>query len=103
MPGNRLKLALGARQPAEAGRRSAGSSTGPLTGAEIDEASLGQVPNAVHADTADSARSAIDAETALNAVNAVDAQTVNGHGAGCGPGTRAFAGACWQAPPATPR
>ena len=32
----------------------------------------------------------------LNAVNAVDAETVNGHGAGCLPGTTPFAGACWQ-------
>ena len=27
----------------------------------------------------------------------VDAQTVNGFGAGCGPGTQPFAGACWEA------
>jgi len=67
-----------------------------ITGAEIDELSLGQVPNAAHAETADTARSAIDAQTALNAVNAITAQSVNGHEAGCMPGTRAFAGACWQ-------
>lgn len=69
----------------------------PLTGARIDELSLGQVPRAAHAETADSAQSADDAQTALNAVNAIDAQTVNGHSAGCMPGTRLFAGACWQA------
>jgi len=28
-----------------------------------------------------------------------DAETVNGHGAGCRPGTQPFAGACWQSSP----
>ncbi len=96
IPGNRLKLhtvPANRLKPGVLGKQF----TGPLTGADIDEASLGPVPNALHADTADSARTAIDAETALNAVNAVDSQTVNGFGAGCGPGTQAFAGACWEA------
>src|SRR4051794_4919658 len=99
LPGNRLalrsipanRLKAGVLQAALATEKSA-----PLTGAEIDELSLGQVPEAAHAGAADTARSAIDAQTALNAVNAIDAQTVNGHGAGCLPGARAFAGACWQ-------
>ncbi len=69
---------------------------GPLTGADINELTLGQVPSAAHADSADSAHSAVEAQTAVNAVNAVDAATVNGHGAGCLPGTQPFAGACWQ-------
>jgi hypothetical protein len=68
----------------------------PLTGADINELTLGQVPSAAHADSADTAKSAIDAQTALNAVNAVDAQTVNGHSVGCMPGTVPFAGACWE-------
>jgi hypothetical protein len=84
VPGNRLKPG------AIAGSRIA---PGSITGTQIDSATLGQVPTAVHADTADSAR---DAETALNAVNAVNATTINGHHAGCAAGTRAFAGACWQ-------
>lgn len=84
VPGNRLKPG------AIAGSRIA---PGSITGTQIDSATLGQVPSAVHADAADSAR---DADTALNAVNAINATTVNGHGAGCGAGTRAFAGACWQ-------
>ena len=54
------------------------------------------MPSAAHADAADTAQSAVDAQTALNAVNAVDAQTVNGHSAGCMPGTQPFAGACWE-------
>ena len=101
IPGNRLKphtVPANRLKPGVLGRQF----TGPLTGADIDEASLGPVPNAAHADTADSARTAVDAETALNAVNAVDAQTVNGFGAGCGPGTQAFAGACWEASASAP-
>ena len=68
----------------------------PLNGSDINELTLGQVPSAAHADTADTAQSAVDAQTALNAVNAVDAQTVNGHSAGCMPGTQPFAGGCWE-------
>jgi hypothetical protein len=71
---------------------------GSVTGLQVDVSTLGQVPSAVHADTAESAK---DAETALNAANAVDAQTVNGYHAGCLPGTRLFAGACWQTAPNT--
>lgn len=66
---------------------------GSITGAQIDTATLGQVPTAVHADSADSAR---DAQTALNAVNAIDAVKVNGYTAGCRSSFRFFAGACWQ-------
>src|SRR5262245_8123821 len=50
----------------------------PLTGVDINELTLGQVPSATHADTAGAAQSAVDAETAVNAVNAIDSQTVNG-------------------------
>ncbi|HEX3735531.1 MAG TPA: hypothetical protein VHU86_10330 [Solirubrobacterales bacterium] len=67
---------------------------GSVNAAQIDTATLGQVPSAVHADNADSAH---DAETALNAVNAIDAERINGHSAGCSTATRYFAGACWQA------
>jgi hypothetical protein len=66
---------------------------GSVTGSQIDAATLAQVPSAVHADNADSAR---DAETALHAVDAITAAKINGHSAGCGSGTRPFAGACWQ-------
>jgi hypothetical protein len=84
LPGNRLKPG------AITGDRLA---PGTVTGSQIDAATIGQVPTAVHADTADSAR---DAQTALNAVNALDAVRVNGHSAGCGQWMRFFAGACWQ-------
>lgn len=98
LPGNRLKpgtVAIDRLSPAAiSSLRAQGS--GPITGAEIDELSLGQVPEAAHAETANTAQSAIEAQTALNAVNAVNATTVNGHEAGCLPGTQPFAGACWQ-------
>ena len=80
IPSNRLKRAvlekLAAVQP------------GQIIGAEINE--LTPYPGAGGAHTrsnADTAQSAIDAATAVNAVNAINAQTVNGHTAGCLPGT----------------
>lgn len=101
LPGNRVKprsLAANRLRPAfvRGLRRLASHDGVPLTGAEIDELTLGEVPYAAHAIAADTAQSALDAETALDAVNAIDAQTVNGHEAGCRAGTRSFAGACWQ-------
>ncbi len=97
VPGNRLKrhsIPASGLQPGVLA--AAAQPSAPLTGAEINELTLGQVPRATHADTADFAQSAGDAQTALNAVNAIDAQRVNGHSAGCKPDTRLFAGACWQ-------
>jgi hypothetical protein len=100
LPGNRLKPGSVAASRLTPGLLSAlGRHSGPITGAEINELSLGQVPNAAHAETADTAQSAVDAETALNAVNAVTASKVNGYSAGCLPGTQLFAGACWQTSP----
>ncbi len=98
LPGNRLQLhsvPANRLKPGVLSGTATGSST-PLTGADINELTLGIVPNAAHAETADTAKSAIDAQTALNAVNAIDAQTVNGHSVGCLPGTQPFAGACWE-------
>src|SRR5215207_6070788 len=97
MPGNRLalgsvsgnRLKLGALQGSQL-------APGSITGIQIDPSTLGQVPSAIHADTAESAH---DAETALNAANAENARTVNGHEVGCKTGTRPFAGACWQTLP----
>jgi hypothetical protein len=94
LPGNRLALASVPGNRLKAGSiGGAQLAPGSITGIQIDTATLGQVPTAVHADTADSAR---DAQTALNAVNAIDAIRVNGHTAGCKPPARFFAGACWQ-------
>jgi hypothetical protein len=98
LPGNRLKvksIPANRLKPGVLKGVLAGQS-GPITGAEIDELTLGQVPEAAHAFSADTAQSAVDAQTAVNAVSAIDAQTVNGHGVGCLPGTQYFAGACWQ-------
>jgi hypothetical protein len=94
LPGNRLALGSVPGNRLKAGAISGSLLTpGSITGAQIDAATMGQVPSAVHADNADSAH---DAQTALNAVNAIDATKVNGHTAGCRTETRYFAGACWQ-------
>ncbi|MFT3863013.1 MAG: hypothetical protein QM729_01990 [Solirubrobacterales bacterium] len=74
LPGNRLKA-------------------GTITGDRIDIDTLGQVPSADHADSADQAR---HSQTAVAADHAGDATTVNGHAVGCREGKRQFAGACWD-------
>lgn len=99
VPANRLKPHSITRKQLKPGAVPTLATTGPLTGTDINELTLGQVPSAAHADSADTAQSAVDAQTALNAVNAVDAQTVNGHSVGCLPGTLPFAGACWESSP----
>lgn len=99
LPGNRLKPRSVAANRLKPGVLKKAALSGPWTGADINELTLGQVPSATHAGEADYAHSAGDAQTAVNAINAVNAQTVNGYGAGCKPGTRLFAGACWQASP----
>lgn len=98
LPGNRLKLGSVPANRLSPGAISmlGGQASGPITGAEIDELSLAQVPEAAHAESADAALSAVEAETALNAIDAVNATKLNGHEAGCLPGTQAFAGACWR-------
>jgi hypothetical protein len=99
LPGNRVKPRSIPANRLQRGVLSSGRVPGPLTGADINELSLGQVPSASYADTAGTAQSATDAETALNAVNAIDAKTVNGYSAGCLPGTLLYAGACWESSP----
>ncbi len=97
MPGNRLALGSVPGNRLKPGAlRGDQLAPGSITGIQIDASTLGQVPSAIHADTAESAR---DAETALNAANAENARTVNGHEVGCKTGTRPFAGACWQTLP----
>jgi len=99
LPGNRLKpRSVGANRltPAAIALLRGTQATGPITGAEIDELSLAQVPEAAHAESADTAQHADEAETAQSALKAVEASKLNGHEAGCLPGTQAFAGACWQ-------
>jgi hypothetical protein len=94
LPGNRLALGSVPGNRLKAGAiKGSQLAPGSITGIQIDASTLGQVPSAVHAETADSAH---DAETALNAANAANAKTVNGYEAGCKSGTRPFAGACWQ-------
>lgn len=97
LPGNRLKpRSVPANRLKPGALSGLSGSAAQITGAEINELSLGQVPEAAHAETAGKAQSAIEAETAQNAIEAVNAATVNGHAAGCLPGTQPFAGACWQ-------
>ncbi len=94
LPGNRLALGSVPGNRLKPGAiKGSQLAPGSITGIQIDASTLGQVPSAIHAETADSAH---DAETALNAANAENARTVNGYEAGCRAGTRAFAGACWQ-------
>lgn len=108
LPGNRLRPHSIPANRLRPGVLAAALPTGQLTGADIDELTLGQVPSAALAESAESAASAqhaieadsaTEAGTALSAVNAIDAETVNGHGAGCDPGTQPFAGACWDSSP----
>jgi hypothetical protein len=87
LPGNRLKPGT------IPGNRIAPHS---LKGDQIDVGTLGKVPDATHADSADSAR---HAATATAADHANDATTVNGHSIGCRAGKREFAGACWEIEP----
>jgi hypothetical protein len=94
LPGNRLAIGSVPGNRLQPGALTGSAlAPGSVTGIQIDASTLGQVPTAVHADTAESAK---DAQTALNAVNALDAVKVNGHTAGCRPPDRFFAGACWQ-------
>ena len=94
MPGNRLALGSVPGNRLKPGAISGSQlAPGSITGIHVDASTLGQVPSAVHAETAQSAH---DAETALNAANAQNAKTLNGYEAGCKAGTEPFAGACWQ-------
>ncbi|MGH2938511.1 MAG: hypothetical protein ACRDPE_10365 [Solirubrobacterales bacterium] len=87
LPGNRLEVG------SVPGNRIAGHS---LDGSRIKVDTLGEVPSAAHADSADTARRA---QTATAADHATDATTINGHAVGCAAGRRQFAGACWDLAP----
>src|SRR5262249_226609 len=97
LPGNRLKVrSIPANRLKPGVLKDLAAPTAPIAGSEIEGRGLGRVPEAAHGVNADTAQSGVAAQTAVNAVNAINAQTVNGHGAGCMPGTQLFAGACWQ-------
>jgi hypothetical protein len=87
LPGNRLQTGTipGSRL-----------TPGSVTAQQIDLGSLGPVPSATHADSADTAR---HAQTAIAADHAADATTINGRAVGCRAGTRQYAGACWELAP----
>ncbi len=66
---------------------------GSVTGIQVDSSTLGTVPSAVHAESADSAH---DAARALHADSAGEAERLGGRRAGCTGNTVEFAGACWE-------
>lgn len=84
LPGNRLRLG------SVPGNRLA---PGSVTGTQVDSATLGTVPSAAHAESADSARAAA---SATHADSASEAERLDGRRAGCPGGTEEFAGGCWQ-------
>src|ERR1700743_1342740 len=87
LPGNRVEVG------SLPGNRVAPHS---LKGAQIKVETLGEVPSAAHADSADSAR---HAPTATADEQAPTATTINGHAVGCATGRSEFAGACWDLTP----
>jgi hypothetical protein len=94
LPANRLKRGtIPSTQLAPGSIQGDRLAPGSVTGLQVDVSTLGQVPSAVQADKAESAK---DAETALRAATAENAERVNGYEAGCKEGTVLFAGACWQ-------
>jgi hypothetical protein len=94
LPGNRLALGSVPGNRLRAGTIPGSElAAGSVTGAQIDVGSLGPVPNATHADSADTARRA---QTAVAAEHAADATTVNGRTVGCAVTRREFAGGCWD-------
>jgi hypothetical protein len=94
VPGNRLKPGtIPTMQLAPGSIQGDRLAPGSVTGVQIDLSSLGQVPSAGHAETAESAKDAITAEKAGTAESA---ERINGYAAGCKPNTVLFAGACWQ-------
>jgi hypothetical protein len=94
LPGNRLAVGSVPGNRLQAGAIPGSLlAPGSVTGEQIDAGSLGQVPNAGHADSADTARRA---QSATVAEHAADATTINGRTVGCRDGSREFAGACWD-------
>lgn len=94
VPANRLKPGvIPSTQLAPGSIKGDRLAPGSVTGLQVDVSTLGQVPSAVYADKAESAK---DAETALRAATAENADRVNGYEAGCKAGTMLFAGSCWQ-------
>jgi hypothetical protein len=97
LPGNRLKVGSLPGNRLRPGTISGSRlAPGSVKAEQIDLASLGQVPSAAHADSADTAR---HAQTATAAEHAADATTINGRSVGCRGATREFAGACWDLRP----
>jgi hypothetical protein len=97
LPGNRVAVASLPGNRLEPGTIP-GDRLAPksIKGSQIDIATLGQVPNADHATSAETAR---HADSATAADHAADASTINGRSVGCEEGRRQFAGSCWDVHP----
>jgi hypothetical protein len=94
LPGNRVeKASLPGNRLRPGTLRGSRIERGSLTGVQVDASTLGEVPEAAHADSAGTARSA---NTALAANAATEASRLNGHSAGCTATQQIFAGACWD-------
>jgi hypothetical protein len=97
LPGNRLTVGSLPGNRLQAGTIPGRSlAPGSVKAEQIDVGSLGTVPSAAHADSADNAR---HAQTAIAAEQASDATTINGRGVGCTANAREYAGACWDLVP----
>ena len=95
LPGNRLALGSVPGNRLKPGAiKGSQLAPGSITGIQIDASTLGQVPSAIHAETAESAH---DAETALNARQRPERenrQRLRSRLQERAPAP--FAGACWQ-------
>lgn len=90
MPGNRVVVgSLPANRLQESSIAGDRLAPGSVTGVQVDSSTLGQVPSAAHANSADTAGKA------LHAVQAESAERVDGYLAGCDEdNTEEFGGAC---------
>lgn len=94
LPGNRLVPgSVPANRLREASIPASRLAPGSITGAQVNAATLGQVPSAAHAESADRAGEAVRAQ---RAESAAVADRVSGYRAGCMGETREFGGACWE-------
>jgi len=98
LPGNRLAMGSVPGNRLKPGAIRGGQlAPGSITGIHIDTSTLGTVPQAARAESAEKAQEAVVAQNALVADNA---KTLgDGHTAECKPGTQLYAGACWQSEP----
>lgn len=94
LPGNRLERASLPGNRLKPGTLGGGRiAPGSLTGVQVDAGTLGKVPEASRADSANTAHTA---NSAIVANAASEASRLNGHVAACTAAQMLFAGACWE-------